>query len=608
MSLNFAAFRRVFADAERLGAGGITRFNRSLLGFFDRFFQLESLYRSNAKYGPEWVPRYLCFDGALALVQVGVAAGQVEGLLPHPFVSRPGSHRLDERQLDRVRALETLVPPEIAAGPRHTQQTRHRIRHARMLEDAGLDPYPVGLPAAFSVADAGAANGPARPLRVSGRIRALRRHGGVFFLDLADAGTKVQAVLERQVMGAERLRLLSQALDTGDLVVVDATWGRSRTGTPSLLVHRLTLAAKALHPAPFAGFGNPDDRSRRRSGNLPVHPRALQVLAQRSRAVTAVRAFLTEQGYREVETPLLHTVHGGASARPFRTYSNAYGTDLTLRIAPELYLKRLLVAGAGPIFEIGRNFRNEGADATHNPEFTSLEAYRPFADYRDMRVLAERLIRIAATAVHGAALVPLRNVHDPAASPVPTDISGPWPVVTVSDAVSAAVGRTVSVGTDFDELLELAREHGVRVGPGMGPGTVLEGLYGKLVEPATIHPTFYTDFPAETSPLAAPHRGISGLAERWDLVANGMEIGTAYSELTDPVEQRRRLTAQSLKAAAGNPAAMDVDEDFLNALEAGMPPAGGLGIGMDRLVMLVTGATIRDVIAFPFVRPVHRRA
>jgi lysyl-tRNA synthetase class 2 len=180
-------------------------------------------------------------------------------------------------------------------------------------------------------------------------------------------------------------------------------------------------------------------------------------------------------------------------------------------------------------------------------------------------------------------------------------------VVTVSEAVSAAVGRPVSVDTDFDELIELAREHGVRIGPGMGPGTVLEGLYGKLVEPATIHPTFYTDFPAETSPLAAPHRGVSGLAERWDLVANGMEIGTAYSELTDPVEQRRRLTAQSLKAAAGNPAAMDVDEDFLNALEAGMPPAGGLGIGMDRLVMLVTGATIRDVIAFPFVRPVHRR-
>ena len=603
VSLNFAAFRRVFADAERLGAGGITRLNRSLLGFFERFFQLESLYRSNAKYAPEWVPRYLCFDGALALVQVGIVAAQAEGLLPYPFAPHATSHRLDEGRLDRVRALETLVPPEVAPGPRHTPQTRHRILHAGMLKDAGLDPYPVGLPAAVPVAGLGPISGPPGPVRACGRIRALRNHGGVLFLDLTDAGTTVQAVLERQAVGAARLRLLSRALDTGDLVVVDATRGPSRTGTPSLLVHRLTVAAKALHPVPFAGLRDPVDRSRRRAGDLLAHPHALQVLIQRSRAVAAVRAFLAGQGYREVETPMLHTVHGGASARPFRTFINAYGTDLTLRIAPELHLKRLLVAGAGPVFEIGRNFRNEGADATHNPEFTSVEAYRPFADYRDMRVLTEELIRTAATAIHGTALLPLRDIHDPTASPVPTDISGPWPVITVTEAVSAALGRPVSVDTDFDELLELAREHGVRIGPGMGPGAVLEGLYGKLVEPATIHPTFYTDFPAETSPLTAPHRDAPGLAERWDLVANGMEIGTAYTELTDPVEQRRRLTAQSLRAAAGDPGAVEVDEDFLHALETGMPPSGGMGLGMDRLVMLLTGTAIRDVIAFPFARP-----
>ena len=273
------------------------------------------------------------------------------------------------------------------------------------------------------------------------------------------------------------------------------------------------------------------------------------------------------------------------------------GWNLTLRIAPELQLKRLLVAGAGPIFEIGRNFRNEGADATHNPEFTSLEAYRPFSDYMGMKELAEQLIKAAAVRVHGTALLL------PHGGPAPVDVSAPWPMVPVTAAVSAAVGQAVSVQTDIAELLRLAQVHGVAAGPDMGPGAVLEALYGKLVEPATVWPTFYCDFPVETSPLAAPHRSRPGLVERWDLVINGMELGTGYSELTDPQEQRRRLTEQSLKAAAGDVEAMEVDKDFLYALETGMPPSGGLGLGVDRLAMLLTGTDIRDVLSFPFVRP-----
>jgi len=613
VSLNFAMFRSVFAAAERIGAGGLTRLNSSVLGFFDRFFQLESLYRANAKYRPEWVPRYLCFDGLLALARAGTAAGQAEGFLPMPFAGPAPQHHLDESQLRQVRAIRSA--PATVREPRRTQQTRHRLRHAQMLQEAGLPPYPIGVAPAASVgvtdpsgtapaSPSAAGDGSPPRLRVQGRVRAVRHHGGVLFLDLTDAGTTRQAVLEREVLGAEHFGVLARTLDTGDLVVAEARPGRSRNGTPSLLVSALTVVAKALHPVPFTGFEDPEARLRRRSTDLLVHPQALEVLAGRSAAITAMRRFLVEEGYREVETPMLNTVHGGASARPFRTFINAYGTALTMRIAPELALKRLLVAGAGPIFEIGRNFRNEGADATHNPEFTSLEAYRPLADYHDMRELAERLIKTMATTLHGAPRLPLRDVHGTDRAAELTDVSEPWPVITVTDAVSRALGRPVSVDTDLDELLEIARTHGIGIGPGKGSGAVLEELYGELVEPATIRPTFYCDFPAETSPLTAPHRAVPGLVERWDLVVNGMEIGTAYSELTDPVEQRRRLTEQSLKAAAGDVEAMEIDEDFLYALETGMPPAGGLGIGVDRLVMLLTDSTsIREVLTFPFVRP-----
>lgn len=604
ISLNFAMFRGVFADAERLGAGAITRLNSSVLGYLDRFFQLERLYRSNDKYLPQWVPRYLCFDGKLSLPRVAVAAARAEGFLPAPLRRHEPDRRLTDDQLARVRSIEA-IPSVSHLAPRDSYETRHRRRHARMLQEAGEAPYPVGLPTAVPVAELNL-SATAGSVRVWGRIRALRRHGGVLFIDLVDGGLTVQAVVERAALGPKRFRLLEKALDTGDVVVVTAVVGASRTGTPSLLARDLTVAAKALQPVPFTGFEDPGARARRRSTDLLIHPRALDVLTLRSRALTGIRHFMDVEGFREVETPVFNPVHGGATARPFRTYSNAYGVDLTLRIAPELYLKRLLVAEGRPIFEIARNFRNEGADATHNPEFTSLEAYRPFDDYTGMRLLTERLIKAVATEVHGAPLLPLRDAHDPAATPALTDVSAPWPVVPVSDAVSEAVGRPVSIHSDLDELLALARDHKVAIGPGLGPGAVLEELYGELVESSTTRPTFYCDFPAETSPLAAPHRSRPGLVERWDLVAGGMEIGTAYSELTDPLEQRRRLTEQSLRAAAGDVEAMAVDEDFLYALQTGMPPAGGLGIGVDRLVMLLTAATIRDVLSFPFVRPEPR--
>ena len=321
----------------------------------------------------------------------------------------------------------------------------------------------------------------------------------------------------------------------------------------------------------------------------------------RSAIITSIRRTLDTEGFTEVETPILNTVHGGASARPFKTFINAYGADLTLRIAPELYLKRLVVGGMGAVYELGRDFRNEGADNTHNPEFTVLEAYRPYADYTDMRHLTERIIKNTAQAVYGQCVLPLgaKGSTDRTLD----DVSGAWPVVSVCEALSAAVGTTITLDTDFETLLAMAREHEIHVRDDMGAGAVIEELYGELVEAKTVFPTFYTDFPVETSPLAGAHRSVLGLVERWDLVINGMEMGTAYSELADALVQRERLVAQSLKAAAGDPEAMQVDEDFLYALETGLPPTGGLGIGIDRLVMLMAQTQIRGVLSFPFVKP-----
>ncbi|GAA2467152.1 bifunctional lysylphosphatidylglycerol synthetase/lysine--tRNA ligase LysX [Terrabacter carboxydivorans] len=631
LSLNFCMFRAVFEDAERLGSGSLTRMGASVLGLFDRFWQLERLYRSNEKYEPTWLPRFLCYDDAVSLPQVAVAAGAAEGFLPYPSLRSPRAE-LDAEHLAQVAAL-TAVPVDVTAlGPRRSDQFRHRLSTLGRMREAGLEAYPVGaasvttttiadLATLTDLAHLGGAPTPDRDVvSVVGRVRQVRDHGGVVFATLVDGDARLQVLLDAARIGRDVIGQFATFVDVGDLVRVDGTLGLSRTGTRSLLAHSWRMEAKSLHPVPFRAFEDPATRARQRSTDLLVHPRDVELLRLRSGVVASLRRTLGESGFLEVETPMLHTVHGGASARPFHTFINAYGVDLSLRIAPELHLKRLLVAGLGPVFELGRNFRNEGADATHNPEFTSLEVYQPHADYTTMRHLTERLVREAARAVHGREALPLpapgtprgradsrRGADGSGAGDGRTelvDISGEWPVVPVLEAVSEAVGHRITIDTDMDLLLGLAEQHGIQVRPQMRAGAVIEELYAELVEPATLLPTFYTDFPVETSPLTRPHRTEAGLVERWDLVVAGMEVGTAYSELTDPVDQRARLTEQSLKAAAGDPEAMEVDEDFLHALELGMPPSGGMGLGVDRLVMLLTDTSIRSVLTFPFVRPV----
>lgn len=609
VSLNFAMFRETFARSEEFGAGLMTRFNSSVLGVLDRFLQLERLYQFNQRFNPDWVPRYLCVDSRVSLFNVAIAAGMAEGFLPQWFLPKPSARQgLGQENLLALRDLERTRVVAADLTPQWSDQTRQRIRHLEQLRAAGYEPYPKGDGEGVPVSELARmlAEQPAgTPGAVVGRVRAIREHGGVAFLDLYEHGQKIQGILDVSVTGPEtreRLRML----DTGDHVLLRGTLGASRTGTPSLLVSSWETLSKSLHPIPFDSFTDPEARLRRRSVDLIVNPEESRRLRIRTMTIRAIRRTLDDAGFLEVETPMLNTIHGGATARPFKTFINAYGVDLTLRIAPELYLKRLVVGDMGPVYELGRDFRNEGADATHNPEFTVLEAYQPYADYTVMRHLTERLLKNAALAVFGTEQLPLRfgeHPKDPSTPAVLTDVSGPWPAISVCDALSEAVGRPISLETDFEELLRLAREHQIHVRDEMGPGAVIEELYGELVEAKTVRPTFYTDFPVETSPLAGPHRTEPGLAERWDLVVNGTEMGTAYSEMADALEQRRRLTEQSLKAAAGDPEAMQIDEDFLAALETGLPPTGGLGIGIDRLIMMLTDAPIRGVLAFPFVRP-----
>lgn len=611
VSLNFCMFRSIFEDATRVGAGSITRFNASVLGFFDRFWQLERLYRSNAKFEPQWYPRFICYQDVMSIPHAAIASGSAEGFLPAPpFARFSGSPngRLSDAELAEVAALVAAPVTDVdQVGPRRSDQTRHRLAHLGAMAAAGLDGYPVTAADAPTPVAALPTDWPyAARLHVVGRIRRIRDHGGVVFVTLCDGGIGIQLLLDAATLTRDRVREFAHLADRGDLLRADGRPGRSRTGTDSLLVDSWTIEAKALHPIPFDAFNDPESRLRQRSTDLIVHPGQAALLRQRSLVVRAIRTTLDAAGFLEVETPMLHTIHGGATARPFTTYINAYGLDLSLRIAPELYLKRLLVGGMGPIYELGRNFRNEGADATHNPEFTSLEVYQPYADYTDMRHLTEALVKAAATAVHGVPSLPLPGPDRVriGLDGVPlVDVGGEWAVVPVLDAVSRATGRDIGLDTDMDVLLGLAREHGIAVRDDMGPGALIEELYADLVEPVTLTPTFFVDFPVETSPLTRPHRSKPGLVERWDLVIAGMEVATAYTELTDPIDQRRRLTAQSLKAAAGDPEAMEVDEDFLFALETGMPPTGGLGVGIDRLVMLVTNTSIRSVLTFPFVKP-----
>ena len=497
------------------------------------------------------------------------------------------------------------VTDEERAGADLPEQMQVRAAKADRLRAAGIDPYPVGYPRTHTIAeirgkfgDLPVDSATGQKVGVAGRVVLYRNGGKLCFATLRDGTGDIQVMLSLDRVGEQALAAWKADVDLGDHVGITGEVISSRRGELSVLADSFAITAKALRPLPdkHKGLSDPEARVRQRYLDLLINPAARQMAETRAAVIRSVREELHARGFLEAETPVLQTLHGGANARPFLTHINAFNLDLYLRIALELYLKRLVVGGIERVYEIGRIFRNEGADATHNPEFTMLEAYQAYADYTTMQTLTRELLQAAAVAAFGRQVA-----RRPDGAEV--DISGTWREVTVHGALSEAAGEQITPDTPVTELRAIAGRHQIELQPNWGPAHVLLELYEHLVEARTIEPTFYRDFPVEVSPLTRQHRSDPRLAERWDLVAFGTEIATAYSELVDPAEERARLTAQSLLAAGGDPEAMQLDEDFLLALEYGMPPSGGLGMGIDRMLMMLTGGSARETVLFPLVKP-----
>jgi lysyl-tRNA synthetase class 2 len=605
VSLNFAMLRSVFERGSAIGAGPISRLAYRLLSVASKFWQLESLFLANAKYNPVWTPRFMCFRQSRDLVRIGLAAARAEGFLPTLFKPRLDTPSPSPTLVGKIKEIEDAADASRMPARRLSEQERVRHDKLERLREAGIDPYPLGFDRTATAAQVCARFGTlapdthtGEPVAVAGRVVLAREHGKLIFVRLRDESGDLQVMLAADSVGPEPLRRWKQLIDLGDQVGVSGEVITSRTGELSVLASSWKLTAKCLHPLPAAyipGSLTEEARIRQRYIDLIVNDDARRMLRMRGDIVTSLREGLRERGYLEVETPMLQPVHGGAAARPFTTRMNAYNLDLYLRIAPELYLKRLLVGGVGKVFEINRNFRNEGVSPRHNPEFTMLEAYEPYGDYDTMATLTRDLVIAATRAATGGTIVAREGAE--------YDLAEPWREITVYNSVSEALGEQITPQTSLCDLQKHADRVGLGHDPEWGQGKLTQELFETLVESTLRSPTFVRDYPLATSPLTRPHRSSPGLAEKWDLIIFGLELGTAYSELIDPIVQRRNLTEQSLLAAGGDPEAMDLDQDFLRALEYGMPPAGGMGMGIDRLIMTITGRDIRDTIPFPLLRP-----
>ena len=478
------------------------------------------------------------------------------------------------------------------------------------LKKLGIEPYPHEYERdAFSssIFESFTDDAPKRVVAIAGRIMSLRRMGKASFCHIQDAQGKIQVYLRKDDLGEiyDAFRLL----DIGDIIGVKGYVFRTKMGEVSVHAQEFTLLTKSLRPLPvvkekmdekgnkvvFDPFADKELRYRQRYVDLVVNPPVRGVLMKRTIIVRSLRKFLDEKGYLEVETPVLQPLYGGASARPFVTHHNTFDMPLYLRIADELYLKRLIVGGYDGVYEIAKDFRNEGMDRTHNPEFTMMELYVAYRDYKWMMELVEQMIHSVAAALNGSAMVSLGEQK--------IDFTPPWKRLTMFSAIQEYTGRTLR-GKNESELRSVAKELHVDVEPSAGSGKIVDEIFSVKVQPYLIQPTFIMDYPVEMSPLAKRHRSETGLVERFEGIVNGQEVCNAFSELNDPIEQRARFEDQVRLKERGDEEAQALDEDFLRALEYGMPPTAGLGIGIDRLTMLLTGQdSIRDVIFFPQMKP-----
>ena len=486
------------------------------------------------------------------------------------------------------------------------EQFRIRQDKRQHLLNQGLEPYPVAVPRTHSLAEVRAAH-PDLPadattgehVGVTGRVVFARNSGKLCFATLQEGdGAQLQAMISLAGVGDDALDAWKANVDLGDIVFVHGEVISSRRGELSVLADSWQMAAKALRPLPVAHKEmSEESRVRQRYVDLIVRPQARTVARQRIAVVRAVRNALERRGFLEVETPMLQTLAGGAAARPFVTHSNAMDSDLFLRIAPELFLKRCVVGGLEKVFELNRVFRNEGADSTHSPEFAMLETYQAWGTYDDSAVITRDIIQEVADEAIGTRQVPLPDGTT-------YDLDGEWPSVQMYPSLSEALGEEITPQTPLDYLLGIAERLGVEIPPdrGFGHGKLIEELWEHTVGATLWAPTFVKDFPVETTPLTRQHRSVDGVTEKWDLYVRGVELATGYSELVDPIIQRERFEAQARAAAAGDDEAMALDEDFLTAMEYGMPPTTGTGMGIDRLLMVLTGLSIRETVLFPIVR------
>jgi lysyl-tRNA synthetase class 2 len=499
-----------------------------------------------------------------------------------------------------------VTDPSAAADANDDLPEQVRIRrekYDRLMSDPDRAPFPATVARTHTLAQirqaypdlpSGAETG--EKVGVTGRVIFVRNTGKLCFATLRESGVELQVMLSADRVGPQALAHWKADVDLGDQVFVDGEVISSRRGELSVLADVWRMTAKALRPLPVAHKPMSEEtRVRQRYVDLIVRPDARRMVMTRAHVLASIRSTLNQRGFIEVETPILQSVHGGAAARPFQTHLNAFDQPMSLRIALELYLKRTLVGGIDRVFEIGKTFRNEGIDSTHSAEFTMLEAYEAYGDYKSAAEWTRAIILDAAIAV---------GVETPrTADGVDIDLVTKWRWASIYDLVSAAVDESVTPDSEEHRLRELAAVRNVALKPEWGSGEIVLELYEKLVEHTLIQPTFVCDYPRSVRPLARQHRSDPRLAEAWDLVIGGVEIAPAYSELADPVEQRRVLVEQSLAAAAGDPEAMELDEDFLQALEYGMPPTGGMGLGVDRLIAMLTGKGIRETILFPLLKP-----
>jgi lysyl-tRNA synthetase class 2 len=504
-------------------------------------------------------------------------------------------------------ATTTADAPEMTEEDVFEQKAVRMAKRERLIserEDAAGGAYPVTVPITdtipalrerFGALEAGAETG--ETAAVAGRIVFSRNTGKLCFATLQSGdGSRIQAMVSLAAVGDESLQRWKELVDLGDHVFVSGEVISSRRGELSIMVSSWQIAAKAILPLPnMYSELSEESRVRSRFLDLIVRDRARETVVARSKVNASLRQTFATHDFIEVETPMLQVQHGGASARPFITNSNAFDADLYLRIAPELFLKRAVVGGIDRVFEINRNFRNEGADSTHSPEFAMLEAYQSYTDYNGIADLTQELIQNAAIAVAGSTTVTWADGTE-------YDLGGQWDRLPMYGSLSEASGREVTPETPLDELLAYAAEAGVEAPPHATHGKLVEELWEHFVKVDLTRPTFVMDFPVDTSPLVREHRTVAGVVEKWDLYVRGFELATGYSELVDPIIQRERFVEQAKLAARGDLEAMRIDEEFLRALEHGMPPTGGMGMGIDRLLMAITGLGIRETILFPLVK------